>query len=127
MLVRPAIYLTNALSSSQGGKETFTYVQLDNFCLSGTIVAVEEPVQNNFISIFPNPTTAEFVLQFTGSIPKAGIVQINDLYGRIVFSEKILSGEERHSFTIEHLPPGLYFVNVVENGIPLWHDKIIKE
>lgn len=128
VLVRPAMYVTNPFSNDQGGQETFTYVQIDNFCLDGTVVAVEEPEQkNNDISIFPNPTTGEIILQFKGSKPKTGVIQILDLYGRIMFTEKLIADKERHSLTIATLPPGLYFVNVLVKGIPIWHDKVIKQ
>ncbi|MEP6792763.1 MAG: T9SS type A sorting domain-containing protein, partial [Saprospiraceae bacterium] len=127
VLVRPAMYVTNPFSNVQGGKETFTYVQLDNFCLGGTIVATEEPLQNKGISIFPNPTTGEIILQITGALSDGGAIQIIDLYGRLLFSENLLGAKERYSFTIESLPPGIYFVKILDNGLPVRIEKIIKE
>ncbi|MGB4846779.1 MAG: PKD domain-containing protein [Saprospiraceae bacterium] len=127
LLVRPYIFVTNALSNTQGGVDTYSYAELDNFCLDGTLVAVEEPVQKQGIRIYPNPSKGELILQVNGSIPKDGIVQIIDLYGRLMLTEKLLPEKESHTLSIASFPSGVYFVKVFDKGMPVSIQKVIKE
>lgn len=127
VLVRPYIYVTNALSNDQGGAATYTYVQLDNLCINGTLVAVHDPPQKRSIQIYPNPTTGELILRFIGALPKSGMIEVFDLYGRLMNVEKLLPGVDSHSFSIAELPAGVYFVKVFDNGLPVRIEKIIKE
>ncbi|MGB4849347.1 MAG: T9SS type A sorting domain-containing protein, partial [Saprospiraceae bacterium] len=119
VLVRPYIYVTNALSNDQGGAETFTYVQLDNFCINGTLVAVHDPPQKQIIQIYPNPTTGELILRFTSVHPKSGVIEVFDLYGRLMLTEKLLPDKESHTLSIASLPSAVYFVKVFDKGMPV--------
>lgn len=126
VLVRPAIYVTNGLGNDQGGENTYSFAQLDNFCFGGNLVAVEEPVLKKEVTIFPNPTTGELTIAFNERGLKEKTIMIIDLYGRILFKDVVKSGVLAQSFSIGKLPPGVLIVKVVEDDEPALMEKIIK-
>ncbi|MBI5916724.1 MAG: T9SS type A sorting domain-containing protein, partial [Bacteroidetes bacterium] len=83
--------------------------------------------ETSAIRLFPNPTSGRLTLEFTGATPKAGTVQILDLYGRQLISQALLPGEQSHSFSIAALSAGMYFVQVLEDGVPVWTRKVVKQ
>ncbi len=125
--VRPAIYLSNELGSNQGSERTLTVANIDNFCLNGTLVALHDPPQKQSILIYPNPTTGELILRFTGVTPTSGAIEVFDLYGRLMRTEKLLPDVDSHMLSISELPSGVYFVKVLDNSLPVRIEKIIKE
>lgn len=77
--------------------------------------------------LFPNPTTGELTLKFTGGAPKAGTVQILNLYGSVVKQDELRSGEQEHAFTLSDFPAGVYFVRVLEREELVWIERVVKQ
>lgn len=128
LLVRPAIYVTNSLGNNQGGLLTGRhFFQMDNFCFNGMLVDVNDPRQVHSIRLFPNPTTGELTLEFTGATPKAGTVQILDLLGRTLRTEALLPNSQVHQLSIATLPAGVYFLKVMDGSEPVWVQKVVKQ
>jgi hypothetical protein len=76
--------------------------------------------------LYPNPTSANFILEFKGEIPVDQImVEINGLHGEKVFTG-ILKGERKHEFSLSNNPVGVYFVRVISGNISET-GKIIKQ
>ena len=127
VLVKPAFYVTNGLMDEQGGEETYSFAQLDNFCFGGQLVSVENPVQKQHIRMFPNPTSGELHIQFSAAIPNDGFIQVVDLYGRLVQEKKLETGQSLQTLSVEALSPGIYFVKITERGFPIWIEKVVKQ
>lgn len=53
VMVRPIIYVTNGLSSEQGGQNTVSNIVLDNFCVDGTIIGVPS---TKYLAVSPRCT-----------------------------------------------------------------------
>jgi uncharacterized protein (TIGR02145 family) len=70
-------------------------------------------------SVFPNPTSGKFSMQFDATSDYQAAIQISDLNGRVLQEEKreIVSGLNTLSIEVSTLPPGLYlvFVNSPQN------------
>jgi len=79
------------------------------------------------LKLFPNPTTGELTLKFTGGAPKAGTVQILNLYGSMLKQDELLSGEQEHTFTLSDLPAGVYIVRILEGERPVWMERVVKQ
>lgn len=79
------------------------------------------------LDIYPNPTNGELNLKFSGELPKAGQLQILDLMGRVVQREMLAPDQQQHTFSLAVLPPSVYFVKVLEDGVPIWTEKLIKQ
>ncbi len=83
-------------------------------------VGIEE-VENNFINIYPNPTTG--LLNIETAIEK-GIYQLQDLTGKQLLSGSITA--TRFSLDISTLSKGIYLLSVFD-GEQVAHKKIVKE
>ncbi len=125
--VRLAVYVSNYLSDEQGDGPTHHGMQVDNICFNGMLVAVDNPVRKHSISLFPNPTSGDLTLQFKGTTPKAGQLKILDLWGRVVHLQTLTPGQQEHTFSLSSLPGSVYFVKVLEDGVPVWVEKVVKQ
>lgn len=101
--------------------------EVECFC-SGDLPTIDRDlVHSGEILLFPNPTSGGLTLEFEGATPNVGSVQILDLYGRMVEQEKLLPGEQRHNLSITALPAGVYFLRVLDDGVPVWTEKVVKQ
>jgi hypothetical protein len=94
---------------------------------SATLTNTNSLEKKGIIHLFPNPTSGDLTLEFKGATPKSGTIQILDLWGRVVQRETLTPGLQEHSFSLENLPPSVYFVEVLDDGVPIWVDKVIKQ
>lgn len=124
------IHLENDLAYDD--PDASSSILLDNICFeqndSTFLTAVGE---RNFIRpnirIYPNPTSETISIYFDSLRPKVDQLQIIDLWGRVVQTEVLTSGIQQHSFSLLTLPAGVYFVKVMEGGIPVWVEKVVKQ
>jgi hypothetical protein len=69
--------------------------------------------ESQAFTIFPNPTTGVFTLQYKGAdITGTVQVEIYNIRGDRIYSTSY-AGERNHLFTLTGLPPGLHFVKVM--------------
>lgn len=107
---------------------TQSAVLVDNICIElPPADATENPLAGLGIRLFPNPTSNDFTLEFMGAVPKAGSVQILDLYGRLLERQNLPPGQQEHQLSLVNLPAGMYFVRVTDGGVPIWAKKLIKQ
>ncbi|MEO0732691.1 MAG: choice-of-anchor B family protein [Bacteroidota bacterium] len=107
------------------GNWHLTEAGFDNFRVTGTFWAVstEEPVSDQEVTVFPNPSAGAFSLrQERGN---ADHLRVLDVTGRLVL-ERPLAGAPLTQFGGE-LPAGLYFVELREMGRRVWTGKVVKE
>jgi hypothetical protein len=84
---------------------------------SGTSVAIDEQEATDGVTIYPNPTTGELIInneQLT-----INNVEIYDVMGRMVKTRFIASlQDDTTTFDISCLPSGIYFLRIqTENGV----------
>ena len=79
---------------------------------------VEEPdvpftSENSLFIVYPNPTTGNFILEFTADITVDKVtVEVYGIWGEKVLTTT-LSGERKHEFSLSDKPTGVYFIRVV--------------
>ncbi len=73
--------------------------------------------------IYPNPAKSYVSLEFINDISVN--IQLFNMTGQMVF-EKQLSHVKSHSFNIDYLPKGLYFIKV-DNGFSRFTEKLVVE
>ena len=127
VLVRPYVFVTNALSNSQGGTETYSYVEIDNLCIGGTLVAVEEPAQKQPVHIYPNPNTGEFYVEMTEPFRKGMTLRIISLTGQVLINKNADVGLSIQNMEASSLPEGMYFIQIISDGRLLSVDKFVKQ
>ena len=76
------------------------------------------------VTAFPNPFTSEFVIQLNSSSNQNSVIKIADVNGKIV-SEFTLTNNIIHAG--KQLQRGVYFVQVLQNNIVVYRQKVVKQ
>ncbi len=92
-------------------------------------VSVEElmSTEESPLHIFPNPTTGELNLEWSGNAPKNAQIYITDPMGRRLRMITVPEGTNSLSTQIDDLPSGLYFVKVQSTDRLFTVAKLVKE
>jgi len=79
-------------------------------------VGIKEQNKATALSIYPNPGSGDFNLQYTGA-DGLGTIEVLDLTGRMVYSEKtqLVSGST-HTMNLSKLAQGQYSLRLTVNG-----------
>jgi len=106
-------------------------------CMSGQLVgqtgcgpvSVEElmPKDESPLRIFPNPTTGEITVEWTGNAPKNARIFITDPMGRRLRMLTVPDAAKSLTTDIDDLPSGLYFVKVQSADRLFTVAKLVKE
>lgn len=124
--VRPALYFFNHLSDDQGGIETKTIIAVDNFCLGGMLVNLDDLHLQKSIHLLPNPTPGSFTLTLpTLTIPGMSI-RIVSLTGQTLLEKEAETGTDRQLLDAGNLPAGMYFVQLWNAGRLVGMEKLVK-
>jgi Secretion system C-terminal sorting domain len=89
--------------------------------------SVNELADNINIQVSPNPTPSTVALRLDSKINKSVKVQVVDIAGRAIFSEKwnVTIGENQRSIDLRDFSKGIYMVQIVE-GQDVVSKKVIK-
>jgi hypothetical protein len=125
--VRPALYVLNHLSDDQGGMETKTIISIDNFCLDGMLVDLDNLNNKQIIQLYPNPTPGHFTLDWQGAPWPEGRVEIAGPLGQTLRSWPVPEGASQMEVQVDNLPAGMYFVKILSEGKLVKVMKIVKQ
>jgi len=78
------------------------------------------------VDIHPNPTTGSMTVQISPAALRKGRVEVVDVNGKVLASERIPENQASHTLSLAHLPNGLYFVRVFESDVLVWVGKIVR-
>ncbi|MBP6809872.1 MAG: T9SS type A sorting domain-containing protein [Saprospiraceae bacterium] len=109
-------YISNNAASCESNME------VHNQCLIGT----NETLHKRPISIFPNPNNGAFTVKLPEPVKPGTMFRITDLMGRLLQEQKTEPGNAEQMVRAEILPEGLYFLQVVSEGILLAVEKFVK-
>lgn len=79
------------------------------------------------VLIHPNPTDGDLTVTISGFLSKRGVIQLVDQWGRSQRKEVLIPGLQDYALSLDGLPGGIYFLNVFEEGVLVWMEKIIKQ
>lgn len=88
-------------------------VRTSNFC-EENFANVEEQTEK-FAKVIPNPVHTWASVNFNWPVTEPGSIQVIDIQGKVLtvlYKDLIKKGENRISFYVEHLNPGIYFVQI---------------
>ena len=119
------ISVWNGLSDLQGGPLTFSEVVIDNVCLD-ELVSTTSPTLERSIKVSPNPNSGEFVIELPHPASQKTTMQVISMTGELLFEKKAESGTDLQLIEAWHLPSGIYFLQIVENGRVMSIDKFVK-
>ncbi len=126
VLVRPFVYVTNALSNDQGGENTYSYAQLDNFCFNGTLVGVDDPSRGQSIRIYPNPNAGEFTVDLSELTVVGTSLRIIGLTGQLLSEQIIENSYPLQNVDASMLPEGMYIIQIMSEGRVTAVSKFVK-
>ncbi len=86
-----------------------------------------ESHQGQSASIFPNPTTGDFTLEFVEALGSEALVTVMDLTGRTILQTTLQQGVSSQALSLGHVPSGIYVVRASSNGKPIWTGRVVKE
>lgn len=116
---------TNAL-----GIYTVSVTDPSNSCTSKALVTVtlctafeSTDLENNSISIFPNPSEGIFSISVKNSAQHLSL-QIYNAFGQLIKTQKI--GLQEHTLNLENEAKGVYFISLYNNESKIYSSKIIK-
>ncbi len=88
-------------------------------------IGIKENSFVNNISVYPNPTSGMLNVGLEMLNDSEIKVELVTVLGQVVMSETV--NRDHSSFNIQHLPSGLFFVNLISNGKIISSRKIVKE
>lgn len=108
----------------------YNLTKTDSACLLLTYDLSATGIINNshlkFVKVFPNPANDVVKLAFnTEKTYNSSEIQLTDLSGRVVYSEKVNTNEGLLAIDISSIPAGVYVCNLVGDGVTIARDKII--
>ena len=91
-------------------------------CKPAGATGIEESELENALSVYPNPTRGEFIIQVTGDDINVSISMIDNMGKQVLNLNDVKDGK----INIEHLANGIYFYTIHKNG-NTYRGKIVKE
>jgi len=116
------------LQASGSVPTNLDYLYLDNLAFTGSVAGVENnTIYINIITLFPNPTNDNIMIELNLKSSENTVVEIRDLNGKIVLTKDLgtLKGLSKQSIGISSLAAGSYLVNII-SGKETKIEKIIK-
>jgi len=103
---------------------------IDDISLSKT-TGLEDDINESdpLVSIFPNPTNSSINVSFTGKYAQKVTINIEDIYGRIIWGNRveILGDELNTTINISSFSKGMYFISGHDDsGKILFWTKVMK-
>ena len=87
----------------------------DNRLRSVPGASVAEKYAEDWLKVFPNPSSGKFQISSSGFRLKQ--VEVYNLYGEKVIRKDILDGARIFTMDLSELPSGIYFLNIHTGGL----------
>ena len=100
-------------SESKGSKNNPSQQSLDN---------IETAVQNQF-TIYPNPTSSDFTVEFKLGLNNATL-KVFSAEGKLVCHQNLKSGNQAIKVSTEGWSKGIYFIKVMQDETLLFEEKL---
>ena len=128
LLVTPVVYVSNWLGEESGtGLETRSMVLLDNVCFEDQLVETNSTPGKLPVRIFPNPTTGELTIALPLPAEPGMSFQVFSITGQELLVASAEAGSDRQLLRLGDLAPGLYYLQVVSEGIIIGVEKFVKQ
>ncbi|MCB0523536.1 MAG: T9SS type A sorting domain-containing protein [Lewinellaceae bacterium] len=105
-------------------------VGLDNLelCTSKMpLTSVEDVGQLSNVKIYPNPNSGTFTMELSRLASNDMNYRVLGITGQVLKEGEIQEGGRYQTVQAQELPPGLYFLQVLEKGRTLFTEKFVKQ
>jgi PKD repeat protein len=99
----------------------------DSFCVTlpeCVLPRVAPPLL--FAAVSPNPTTDAFTVILSESLRADARLRVFDSFGRLMAAEPMAAGQQVQNISLGAAPPGMYFVEMLQEGRRLWSQRVVK-
>jgi hypothetical protein len=88
-------------------------------CVNIASVSIED-FESNGVSIYPNPTSAEVIIEFSAAMAR---IEVTDAQGKLIQTSTIVSGDQ---ISLKNEQSGVYFVKIITENASTVH-RIVKQ
>lgn len=105
-----------------------SWAKIDDVCIRriGTSATHNEPGLTN-ATLFPNPTSGAFTLDFGKSLDAETQIVVMDLTGRTLQQITVQEGQTNRAISLQEYPSGLYLIQARSDGRSIWSGRVVKE
>jgi hypothetical protein len=101
------------------------FVRIDNICFDFLTKSIDE-LNNNFLTVYPNPTTGLINLQFATQITSKMDIEVTDILGKILLVDRYEVGDLKHEINLSHFTTGIYILKLTDKDGTITLKKVIK-
>ena len=91
-----------------------------------TLLQPATPDLAEHIQVYPNPTSAELMIQLDQSLVSKGELRLYDTWGKLVLTRTIQRGTKQVLLPVQQLSNGVYFLEF-KIGTQLYRERILKQ
>jgi Secretion system C-terminal sorting domain len=77
------------------------------------------------IEVFPNPNQGNFTVELPNAAEQDSRLKIIDFAGRLMLEQTIETGSNKQIIEAQHLPKGLYFLQMISEGRVVAVEKLV--
>jgi len=105
------IQTTNLILRNAAGTKQTSNILVDIESNNEICTGIEESISNESFMVYPNPTADYFRINYTGNDSNATLVELSDLSGKKVISQK-MNLTNSNTIDVSTLSKGVYFLNI---------------
>jgi hypothetical protein len=87
--------------------------------------SISANINATFFSLYPNPNDGQMMLDYTLPENQSGSFMVFDVTGNIVATIPLSSGSQHQLISLDRLASGLYYYQVIFDGVLVKKDKIV--
>lgn len=129
-------YLQNYTAFDNSPNTSINYYRLKQVDNNGqysysnlTLVDCHESTSSTMVRLYPNPAEDKLFIRLENIITEVLFVKIMNTYSSVVYETKWENPliNSLNEIDIEHLPAGVYFIQIYDSKNRLFHQKVIKK
>ena len=91
-------------------------INFDAYFIQNNISVNETDKKENQFSVYPNPVSDFVTIQTTGNLNSGLLLEIKDLSGRTVRTEKMNMTNGKYQLSVQSLPSSMYIISISGAG-----------
>jgi hypothetical protein len=95
-----------------------------NIKIGNMVKSEDEQSEVDYIQIWPNPCIEDLIINVHKYNPEKLLVSLYNQYGALVITQRLYVGS--NFINMQGLQSGVYYVSILEKGLKVKHDKIVK-
>ncbi|MBK7343716.1 MAG: T9SS type A sorting domain-containing protein [Saprospiraceae bacterium] len=111
------VWMSNMLSNDQGDGMVRDAVILDQMCVDGKLVSVDQSGPTSAYRIWPNPGHGTVQVDLPAPALPGTSIKLVTLTGQTVKTQEVITGSTTQSVMVDDISSGMYFVVIERNGM----------